>query len=452
MPGRFVDAVTAQRDRFVETLRELVHFPTVASDPGCGEAMDACVAYLTALYESRGFKTEVLHSDAAPAVYAERIHDPSYPTLLCYAHYDVQPAGAVADWTSPPFDLTERGGRLYGRGASDDKGQLLSHLFGVLAADDTNVNVKFFIEGEEEPGSPNLQAFLDAHGERLSADAALVSDTNMLAPNRPTLCYGLRGMLNLEITLDGPSRDLHSGEYGGAIENPVNALARLVASLHDDDGRIAIPGFHDSVIAPKDWEYELARELPFDEAFYRNATGAVPLPGQLPPVLRTWLLPALDCTGILGGYTGPGSKNVLPARAMARLSFRLAPDQTPGEIEPLVTKTLHDRAPRGMQLSIRELSSSAPVTLPLDSPYVRAADRAVADVFGAPPARVRMGWTVPIVEALHRRLGVPSLMLGWALPADCAHGPDESCDLDVMLRGAAVVAGLLHQLAGEATT
>jgi len=375
-PFPFLDSIP--RERFVDTLRQLVALPTVASDPSCGEAMAQCVDSLVELYASSGLTTEILRGEAAPAVYAERIQDPTFPTLLCYAHYDVQPAGDPSEWSSPPFELTERGGRRYGRGASDDEGQLLSHLFGVLVAGEAKVNVKFFIEGEEEPGSAHLSAFLDAHASRLAADVALVSDTNMPAPDRPTLCYGLRGMLNLEVTLDGPARDLHSGEYGGAIANPVNALARLIASLHDDEGRIALPGFYDHVKPPEPWERELAASLGFDDDFYRNATGAVPPPGELPPLLRTWFRPALDCTGILGGYTGPGSKNVLAARAMARLSFRLVPDQSPDELERLVREALPARTPRGMRLAITTLSSSAPVTLPLDSPHVRAADRAAA--------------------------------------------------------------------------
>ncbi len=374
-------------------------------------------------------------------VYGEWLGAPGAPTVLIYGHYDVQPADPVALWTSPPFEPTVRDGYLYARGSSDDKGQALIHLEAIgswlASAGRLPVNVKVMIEGEEEIGSPHLEPWVRAHAAALAADVALVSDTAIVAPEQPSITYGLRGLAYLEVVANGPRRDLHSGQFGGAVLNPANALCRIIAQLHDDQGRVTIPGFYDRVRPLADDERaELAR-LPFDLGAFRDATGAAGGWGEAgySIVERLGARPTLDVNGFWSGWTGPGAKTVLPAAATAKVSMRLVPDQDPGEIARLFADHVRALAPSGLEVTVRELHGGWPALTDRDLPAMRAAAQAYEGAWGRPPVYTRDGGTIPVVAMLQQVLGVPSVLMGFGLPDDNLHAPNERFRLDNFYRG-----------------
>jgi acetylornithine deacetylase/succinyl-diaminopimelate desuccinylase-like protein len=376
-------------------------------------------------------------------VYADHIHTPGKPTVLLYGHYDVQPAEPLDEWHTPPFEPTERNGNLYARGAVDDKGQMWMHVkaleaFLTSSGGKLPVNIRVIIEGEEEVGGEGIAAFVREHPEQLRADVALVSDTEMFAPDLPTLCVGLRGMIYTEIEARGARTDLHSGMYGGAAPNPFVALAQIIAKLKDDTGRIQIPHFYDKVATPTQAELKAWKALPFDEEVYRNhEVGSTELTGEpgFSVLERTWSRPTLDVHGMPGGFIGAGAKTVIPARALAKVSMRLVPDMTPAETFALYKSYVESLCPKGIELAVRLIHSGDPIVVSTDNPYVRAATTAMHDVFATDTVFVRGGGSIPIVGDFIRELKIPTILMGFGLPDDNLHAPNEKFHLANFYRG-----------------
>jgi acetylornithine deacetylase/succinyl-diaminopimelate desuccinylase-like protein len=390
-----------------------------------------------------------------PAVYASWLHAPGRPTALVYGHYDVQPADPLERWTSPPFAPAIRAGKLYARGASDDKGQVWMHVLAAEAllrtAGHLPVNLKFLIEGEEEVGSPHLGPLLVEQRALLAADVAVISDSGFLRPGLPALVCGLRGLAALEVHVRGPRRDLHSGEHGGAVQNPLHALAALVASLHTPDGRVAVEGFYDDVRLPPEEERAAWARLPFDEREYLEETGAPAVfgePGFTVPE-RLWARPTVEVNGMWGGFTGEGSKTVIPAEAHAKITCRLVPDQDPERVLRAVRRHLERHCPPGVRLEVELRGGSPAAVIPADSPFVRAAARALERAFGTPPARIRMGGSIPVVPLLAQELGTPVVLMGFGLPDDQIHAPDEHLDLGNYERGMRAIAAFWLEVGGR---
>jgi acetylornithine deacetylase/succinyl-diaminopimelate desuccinylase-like protein len=390
-----------------------------------------------------------------PLVYAEK-REGGAPTVVLYGHYDVQPPDPLDEWKTPPFEPTERDGNLYARGAVDDKGQMWTHvkaLESLLSAGGgaLPVGVRVIIEGEEEVGGEGIAGFVREHPEELKADVALVSDTDMFAPELPTLCVGLRGMIYTEIEARGARTDLHSGLYGGAAPNPFVALAQIVAKLKDEDGRILIPGFYDHVAAPSAEELKAWRALPFDEEHYRETeVGSTELTGEpgYSVLERTWARPTLDVHGMPGGFTGAGAKTVIPARAVAKVSMRLVPEQTPAESFAQFKAYVESLCPKGITLEVRLIHSGDPIVVSTDNPYVRAATQAMHDVFGNETVFVRGGGSIPIVGDFIRELAIPTILMGFGLPDDNLHAPNEKFHLANFHRGVASVIRFLANVGG----
>jgi len=428
---------STQHCRWLAELGQLLAFPSVSALPEQRQDLAAAADWLARHLASLGLHDpRVLPGPCggAPSVYADWLGAPGRPTLLCYGHYDVQPAGPRGEWASPPFRATRQGHHLVARGASDDKGQLFIHLKAIesyLATDGRlPLNIKVWLEGEEELGSPNLVAFLDREAMRLRADAVLVSDTEMPAPHQPSIVYGLRGQLALDIDVQSARHDLHSGRYGGAVLNPLQVLCELVAGLHDSRGRITVSGMYTRVrTVEADERQRLRRQRRFDQ----DLTGWGE-PGYS-AFERTIIRPALIVQGIAGGNTGSASPAVIPRRAQARLSVRLVPDQEPAEIGRLLVRHLTAAAPRAVRLQATVAGGSRPVLVSPRHPAMRAAARAVRAAWGVPPVLTRSGGTIPIVDQLHRRLGVPVVLMGFGLPGDNIHAANERLSLPHFFRG-----------------
>jgi acetylornithine deacetylase/succinyl-diaminopimelate desuccinylase-like protein len=380
---------------------------------------------------------------AHPLVYADWLHAPGKTTVLMYGHYDVQPAEPLDEWKSPPFEPEIRGENIYARGAVDDKGQMWTHVKALESLLDAHggklpVNVRVIIEGEEEVGGEGIASFVREHGDELKADVALVSDTEMFAPDLPTLCVGLRGMIYTEIEARGARIDLHSGLYGGAAPNPFVALAQVIAKLKDEDGRILIPGFYDKVETPSADELKAWKALPFDEEHYRETEiGSTELTGEpgFTAIERTWARPTLDVHGMPGGFIGAGAKTVIPAKAVAKVSMRLVPDQTPGEAFAQYKAFVESLTPRGIQLEVRLIHSGDPIVVSTDNKYVQAATEAMHTVFGKDTVFIRGGGSIPIVGDFVRELHIPTVMMGFGLPDDNLHAPNEKFHLPNFHRG-----------------
>ncbi len=418
--------------RHLDDLFELLSIPSVSADPAHAADVQRAAEWLRAKLEALGFTVEVVPTAGHPIVYAERLVDPKAPTVLVYGHYDVQPPDPLELWETPPFEPTVRDGKLYARGASDDKGQFYAHIAAVsdLGAD-LPVNVKFVIEGEEEIGSPNLTPFVQANAARLAADAVVISDSPMFAPGLPTLTYALRGLAYLEVRIEGAARDMHSGAYGGAVPNPVHAAAWMIAKLKDEDGRILIPGFYDKVRPLSQGERLMWRELPFDEAEFARSVGVDATPGEpgYSVLERRWARPTLDVNGIWGGYQGEGAKTVIPARAGFKFSMRLVPDQDPEEVYAMTERYLQEIAPEGYRVQVIRHHGGRPVLVPIDSPPMQAAARALEAAWGRKTVFTREGGSIPIVAEFQDLLGAPVVMMGFGLNDDNLHAPNEKLDL-----------------------
>jgi len=435
--------------RFVEELKALLRIPSVSTAPeyvaDVRKAAEFTAEGLRAagMENVRLIETSTEKREGHPLVYADWLHaGADKPTVLCYGHYDVQPAEPLDEWKSPPFEPEERNGNIYARGAVDDKGQMWMHvkaLESLLKADGKlPCNIKVIVEGEEEVGGEGIAAFVREHGDVLKADAALVSDTEMFAPELPTLCVGLRGMIYTELEAKGAMTDLHSGMYGGAAPNPFVALAQIIAKLKDEDGYISIPGFYDGIEAPTTDELKAWKSLPFDEEHYRKTeVGSTELTGEpkYSVLERTWSRPTMDVHGMPGGFIGAGAKTVIPAKAVAKISFRLVPGMKPEETFAKYKKFVEENAPRGVQVSVRMIHSGEPIVVSTDNEYIRAATKAMGEVFGKETVFVRGGGSIPIVGDFVRELKVPTVMMGFGLPDDNLHAPNEKFHLANFHRG-----------------
>lgn len=442
------------RSRFEDELKALLRIESVSTDPAYADRVAACAERVASDLRAIGVEdVEVVATPGNPIVVASHVVDPDAPTLLVYGHYDVQPADPVELWDSPPFEPTERDGRLYARGAIDDKGQVHLHLKALEARLRSGaglpVNVKLVIEGEEEVGSPNLADFLAANADRLACDAVVVSDTGMMAPGVPTIATGLRGIAYLEVHVQGPKSDLHSGEYGGAVVNPANALAGIIAALKDDDGRVAIPGFYDDVRPVTAADRERLANLPHSDDELLAETGAPALGGEkgYSSLERIGFRPTLDVNGLLSGYTGEGAKTVLPAKAMAKISMRLVADQDPNEIERLFNEHVRSIAPEGVTVTIRPHHGGHPWAADPTHPVFEAAAAALRETFGRDPVYVREGGSIPIIPLFERTFGAPVLLLGFGLPGSNLHAPNEWIDLATYHQGIETVARFYDEAA-----
>jgi acetylornithine deacetylase/succinyl-diaminopimelate desuccinylase-like protein len=443
----------SQRDRHLEELKEFLRIPSISAKSEHKGDVAAAAEWLAARMRDAGLQSaEVIPTAGHPVVIGEWRGAPGAETLLVYGHYDVQPPEPLDEWTTPPFEPTVRDGNIYGRGSVDDKGQLYLHLKAVeahLSARGTlPVNVVFLIEGEEEIGSEHLPAFLTEHRERLACDAVLISDTTMFAPGLPSITMGLRGLAYMEIRVRGAQGDLHSGMYGGAVANPANALAEIIAKLRDGDGRVTIPGFYDAVRELSEKEREAIRALPFVEEEFRAEVGVPSVAGEkdYSTLERIWARPTLDVNGLLSGYTGEGAKTVLPARAMAKVSMRLVPDQDHRAVEKMFIDHVQSLAPPGVTVEAVGLHGGSPWRADPTEPIFAAAERALERAFGKAPVFIREGGSIPIVQAFQETLRAPVLLIGFGLPGENAHAPNEWFSLDNYARGTEAIAYLYEEL------
>ncbi len=458
LPKPVKEYLASHRDEHLAKLSELLAIPSIANVHDTPDSCQKAAAWLADYARGLGFVTEVVPiSDDGehdrPNVIAYSHAGDDLPTLMLYGHYDVQPAEPLELWRTSPFEATVRDGQVYARGAADDKGQLFAHLMALEAWKKTAgrlpVNVRLFFEGQEEVGSPHMGKFLAANAERLKCDAIMISDSEWFAPGIPTVIYSLRGILYFEVTFAGPSADLHSGSHGGAVTNPVNALAKLVAALHDANGRVTLDGFYDDVAPLTPAEREAWRGLPFDEREYAQSMGLSALGGGekgYSVLERKWARPTLDCNGIYGGYSGPGSKTIIPSKASVKFSIRAVPNQDPAKLVASVQQFVRDHTPPGIVSEVQNFAANPPVTLRTDSPAMDAARSAVRECFGKDVVFVRCGASIPIAELFQRLLKVDPVMLGICLPDDNIHAPNEHLALEQIFRGAECFAAFYGHL------
>jgi acetylornithine deacetylase/succinyl-diaminopimelate desuccinylase-like protein len=440
------------RERWLEELKQFIRFPTVSAQPAHADDLKKCASWLADHLRRIGLRNvQVFPTKRHPLVYADW-KGAADPTVLIYGHYDVQPVEPLSEWRNPPFEPVVQGDDLYGRGACDNKGQMFAHIkaleFYLRTSRTLPVNVKCLFEGEEEIGSPNLPSFVTRNKRALAADVAVVSDTRMLGPGHPALTYALRGGLSLELEVNGPGHDLHSGNFGGAIHNPVQALCEIIAKLHDKDGRIAISGFYDRVRRWDDRERRYMRKTgPSDEKILSDAKAGRKW-GERGYTLyeRTTIRPALTLNGILGGYQGEGGKAVIPARSLAKINIRLVPDQNPREIETLFRAHIASITPPTVRSSVRTLLGNYPTVLDRRHPAMDAAARAYVRGFGRAPVFIRSGGSIPIVNTFLRTLGIPTVLMGFALPDDRIHAPNEKFHLPNLHRGIVTCLSFLEEI------
>lgn len=445
--------------RFVEELKSLLRIPSVSTAPEHTADVRQAAEFVADGLRSAGLEnvrlieTSTATRKGHPLVYADWLHAPGKPTVLCYGHYDVQPPDPVDEWHTPPFVPTERDGNLYARGAVDDKGQMWMHVKALESLMKSTgrlpLNVRVIVEGEEEVGGEGIAAFVREHPKALKADFALVSDTEMFAPELPTLCVGLRGMIYTELEVRGARTDLHSGMYGGAAPNPFVALAQIIARLKNEAGKILIPGFYDDIEAPSAEETAAWKRLPFDEKHYLDTEiGSPSLVGEAgySVMERTWARPTLDVHGMPGGFTGSGAKTVIPARALAKVSMRLVPAMTPAKAFAQYKQYVESIVPEGVTVDVRLIHSGDPIVIGTHNAYVQAATAAMHEVFGKDTVFVRSGGSIPIVGDIERHLKIPTVMMGFGLPDDNLHAPNEKFHLPNFHRGIASIIGMLERV------
>jgi acetylornithine deacetylase/succinyl-diaminopimelate desuccinylase-like protein len=438
----------------LEDLFAFIRFPSVSTEPRHAGDVAKCAQWLVRKLTAIGLKAELHPTGGHPIVTARNEHLPGRRTVMIYGHYDVQPVEPLAEWTTPPFEPAVRDGIIYARGSTDNKGQILAHVLGVgetlREKGALPVNLIFLIEGEEEVGSRHLADFLSAHRDALRCDLIAISDTGMIAPRTPTFTYGLRGIAAMEVRVHGPSIDLHSGIYGGTVMNPATALARLIATQHDEKGRVAIAGFYDEVAPLAQWERDAWARLPFGEKEILAVTGAPRTFGEegFSAVERAWARPTAEVNGIGGGFQGTGSKTVIPREAFVKLTFRLVPNQRPDDILAKVRAHLLAHCPPGVRLEIADGHSGEPYLTDPHSAFGKAAQRALAAAFpGREIALIREGGSIPIVNTFRKILGVETLLLGLALPDCRAHAPDENFPVENFEAGIRLNRALLTELA-----
>jgi len=453
MPSPAVAYATDNHSRFLEELKALLRIPSVSTLPEHAADCRKVAETLAAELKRIGMENvRLIETSGHPLVYADWLHAANKPTVLMYGHYDVQPADPLDEWHTPPFEPTERNGNLYARGAVDDKGQMYMHVKALesllKASGKLPLNVRVLLEGEEEVGGEGIAAYVASKPADLKADFALVSDTELFAPGLPTLCVGLRGMIYTELEVRGAKTDLHSGMYGGAAPNPFVALAQIIAGLKDREGKILIPGFYDDVEAPSAEELAAWKSLPFDEEHYlETEVGSKELVGEpdYSVLERTWARPTLEVHGMPGGFIGAGAKTVIPAKATAKISMRLVPNMTPAKAFEQYKSYVAELAPKGVDVSVRLIHQGDACLIPVNNPYIQAATKALHDVWGKDTVFIRSGGSIPIVGDFDKHLGLPSVMMGFGLPDDNLHAPNEKFNLKNFELGIASIIGFLEE-------
>jgi acetylornithine deacetylase/succinyl-diaminopimelate desuccinylase-like protein len=433
--------IQSNQDRFLSELFELLRIPSVSADSRHkGDVRKAAEYVAQKLTEAGSDSVQLMETKGHPIVFGEKIVDTAKPTVLVYGHYDVQPPDPLDLWKTPPFEPTVRDGKIYARGACDDKGQFYMHIkaFEIMMKHKLlSCNVKFMIEGEEEVGSDNLGTFVKENKAKLKADVILISDTSLISLDQPSITAGLRGLSYMEVEVTGPNRDLHSGVYGGAVANPANVLSKMIASLHDENGRVTIPGFYDQVVELSPTDREALNKASFDLNEYKKELGIEEIQGEkgYTTLERTGTRPTLDVNGIWGGYTGEGAKTVLPSKASAKISMRLVPNQRPDEITALFTKHFLSIAPTSVKVKVTAHHGGEPAVTPTDSKAFKAAASAFEEVWGKTPIPTRDGGSIPIVALFKKELGLDTVLMGFGLDTDALHSPNEHYGIKNFLIG-----------------
>jgi acetylornithine deacetylase/succinyl-diaminopimelate desuccinylase-like protein len=453
MTNNVVDFINQHRDRYVEELKSYLAIPSISALPQHAGDIRACAEWTAAELTRIGMQNvRLIETPGNPVVYADWLNAPGAPTLLFYGHYDVQPVDPLDLWESPPFEATIRDGEIYARGSADDKGQIFMHFKAVEAwlkqAGSLPVNIRIFIEGEEEVGSRHLDQFVRDHRDQLRSDVVVISDSPMFDRGIPSICYGLRGLAYFQIDVRGSKSDLHSGSFGGAVVNPAMALAQVLAQMKDKGGRIKIPGFYDDVVALRDEERQEFAKLPFNERKYRQELGAPKLFGEsgYTTLERVWARPTFEVNGLLSGFTGEGAKTVLPAVSMAKVSMRLVPNQDPQKIGDLFEAHVKKVMPKSVSYTLTRMHGGKPWMTAFDNQYVQAAGRAIERGFGKRPVFNREGGSIPVVATFQEELGLPCVLFGVGLPDENAHAPDEKLDLGNFHNGVIASAALYEEI------
>lgn len=447
--------IASNKDRFLSELFEWLRIPSVSADSRHKADVRKAAEFLKEKFQQAGAdKVEICETKGHPIVFAEKIINPSLPTVLVYGHYDVQPADPLNLWDSPAFEPVIKNDKIYARGSSDDKGQVYMHVkaFEVMMQHDLlPCNVKFMVEGEEEVGSDNLGTFVKENKARLGADIILISDTAIISLDQPSITTGLRGLSYMEVEVTGPNRDLHSGVYGGAVANPINVLCSMVHSLHDENGRVTIPGFYDKVEELSKEQRDAINKAPFDEADYKKDLGINAVKGEkgYTTLERTGIRPTLDVNGIWGGYTGEGAKTVLPAKAHAKISMRLVPNQVSHEITELFTKHFTSIAPDYVKVKVTAHHGGEPAVTPTSSRAYKAASEAFGEVWGKTPIPTRDGGSIPIVALFKKELGLDTVLMGFGLDSDAIHSPNEHFGVTNFLLGVETIVSFYKHYAKE---
>jgi acetylornithine deacetylase/succinyl-diaminopimelate desuccinylase-like protein len=435
------DYIESNKDRFLSELFELLRIPSVSADSKHKDDVRKAAEYVSQKLKDAGAdKVEICETKGHPIVYGEKITNPSFPTVLVYGHYDVQPADPMNLWDSPPFEPVIKNGNIYARGSCDDKGQVYMHIKAfeaMMKLDLISCNLKFMIEGEEEVGSDNLGMFVKENKAKLTADVILISDTSLISLEHPSITVGLRGLSYMEVEVTGPNRDLHSGVYGGGVANPINILSKMIASLHDENGRVTIPGFYDNVADLSANERKALNDAPFDLNEFKKELGIDDVLGEkgYTTLERTGTRPTLDVNGIWGGYTGEGAKTVLPSKATAKISMRLVPNQTNKETTTFFTKYFLSIAPTYVKVKVTALHGGEPAVTSTSSVAYKAASDAFMDVWGKEPIPTRDGGSIPIVSLFKKELGLDSVLMGFGLNSDSIHSPNEHYGIKNFLMG-----------------
>lgn len=452
---KVISYIRDNRERYIEELFDIIRIPSISSlSEHKGDMLKMAEAYRESLLAAGVDKAEVMATTGNPVVYAEKIIDKDLPTVLVYAHYDVMPVDPIDLWDSPPFEPEIRDGKIYARGADDDKGQGFMHVkaFEALVKNGKlPVNVKFMIEGEEEIGSVSLGAFCEANKEMLKADIILVSDTGMIAEDIPSITTGLRGLAYWQVEVTGPNRDLHSGLFGGGVANPINVLAKMIASMTDDDNKVTMPGFYDDVLASSEQEREMLNKAPFSLEEYEKAIGVDTVDGETgyTTIERTGIRPSFDVCGIWGGYTGEGAKTVLPSKAFAKVSTRLVPNQNNEKIAKMFEEYFKSIAPKSVKVKVESLHGGQAYVCPIDLPAYTAAEKAYEKIYNKVPVPTRSGGSIPIISTFEDILGTKSILMGFGLESDAIHSPNENYPVNNFYNGIETIAWFYQYFAEE---
>lgn len=452
---KVVSYINSHRDNYVEELKEFLKIPSISTLAENKPDMIKAADFVAGKLRSAGMQNvKIIETKGHPLIYADWLNAPGKPTVLIYGHYDVQPVDPINLWNSPPFEPTIKDGKIYARGATDDKGQMYMHIKTVEAFMKTEgtlpLNVKFIIEGEEEIGSGNLEEFVNKNQELLKCNAVLISDTSLYGPGIPTLTYGLRGLCYMEVEVTGPNRDLHSGTFGGGVDNPINVLAEMISKLKDNNGKIKIPGFYKDVVNLTKKERDNFKTLPFSEKKYARELGVKELKGEkgYSTLERIWARPTLDCNGIIGGFTGDGAKTVLPSKAKAKISMRLVPNQDPKKIAKLFKSFINKIAPKTVKLNMKDLHGAYPIATSLDDSATIAAANALSKVFGKKTVFMREGGSIPIVVTFAKKLKASPVLMGMGLDSENLHSPNEHFNLNHFHLGILTSAYFLNEYSG----